>query len=712
MNEKFHNKVSRIIFIIIALAIAAIMFSSVSDYGNSTAEDEYQISQAVQLDRYYRSLGKDTSILESTHPMYSGWFNALTVTMSDVFTKFEIRSVRHGMNVVFGFLGIIFAALLAKRCRNWRTGTFVLLLLGFSPVIFGHAMFNLDDIPVFASFAASLYFTKRLADHFPKPKILDAIFFALSTALCITANPDCSLIVAIALILCIIGLIAQRKHDQIKKATIRYSIFAFCSLAVICGIVVLLIPQGIGAWLDSFSPTSPTRILFQGKLYWTDLLPWYYNVKMLVMTIPAAVFVGMLLALGLCFVKKSNRTEIITLLAISVLAILLFSLKSDTNGIWQHLLFAEIPLYIIAAIGFDMLAESSRSTATQIAGIAIPVLLMIMPAVHIFRSHPYSHIYYNEFTGGVQHAFGRYEIENYGVSNREASQWVIDNGKYGLSGNQLFVATRSELAGKYYFGKYKYEVSIVESRWAERANHLWDYAIFPVTGIEPEILTSPYFPPKNTVDTISIDNVPICLVLQRTDTCDLYGRGYLANNDVPHAIELLETAVRNDSTNESAMINLIDANLRINNKDAMKKWIDRFLAIAPRNDVGNYYNAYYHNITGNNTEAERICKEIIDYNPRFSLAYMFLSTIYIQQKQFDLAESTILATVDYDIYDEQAARQLVRVYNAQQKDIRDAELAYYEYAYKSYDKRGKKELAEKFKKLYEESKANRQNPNN
>ena len=700
MNEKFH----RIIFIIIAIAIAATMFSLVSDYGSSTAEDEYQINNAIQLDRYYKSFGSDTSILENTQPMYSGWFNALTVTLSDVFAKFEIRSVRHATNAIFGFVGILFAALLAKRCRNWRTASFTMLLLGLSPVIFGHSMFNLDDIPVFATFAASLFFVKRLADHFPKPKIVDAVFFALSSALCITANPDCSLIVAIALILCIIGLVAQRKHNEIKKAAIRYPIFAVGSLAVIFGIVILLIPQGIGEWLNSFSPNSPTRILFEGKLVWTDLLPWYYNTKMLVMTIPAAVFVGMLLALGLCFVKKSNRAEIITLVCISAVSILIFSLKSDTNGIWQHLLYAEIPLYIVAAIGFDMLAESSRSTATQIAGIAIPLLLMIMPAVHIFRSHPYSHIYYNEFTGGLNHAFGRYELENYGVSNLEAAQWIIDNGKYNLSGDQLFVAARSEKAGKHYFGKYKYEVSIVETRWAERANHIWDYAIFPVTGIEPEILTSQYFPPKNTVDTISIDNVPICLVLQRTDTCDLYGRGYLANNDVQHAIELLETAVYNDPTNESAMINLIDANLRINNKDAMKKWIDRFLEIAPRDDVGNYYNAYYHNITGNNDEAERISKEIIDYNPRFSLAYMFLSTVYTLQKRYDEAENIVLSLVDYDIYDEQAARQLVRVYNAQQKDISEAELSYYDYASKSYDRRGKKELAEKYKRLYEETK--------
>ncbi len=700
MNEKFH----RIIFIIIAIAIAAVMFSLVGDYGSSIAEDEYQITQSIQLDRYYKSFGSDTSILQSTHPMYSGCFNALTVTLSDVFTNCEIRGVRHATNAVFGFVGILFAALLAKRCRNWRTASFTMLLLGLSPIIFGHSMFNLDDIPVFATFAASLYFAKRLADLFPKPKIVDAVFFALTSSLSIAANPDSSLIVAIALIICTIGLVAQRKHNEIKKAAIRYSIFAVGSLAVIFGIVILLIPQGISEWLGSFSSNAPTRILFEGKLFWTDLLPWYYNTKMLVMTIPAAVFVGMLLALGLCFVKKTNRAEIITFLAISVLAVLLFSLKSDTTGIWQHLLYAEIPLYIVAAIGFDMLVESSRTKATQIAGIAIPLLLMVMPAIHIFRCHPYSHIYYNEFTGGLSHAFGRYELENYGTSNREAAQWVIDNGKYNLSGNQLFVATRSEKAGKHYFGEYKYEVSIVETRWAERANHIWDYAIFPVTGIEPEILTSQYFPPKNTVDTISIDNVPICLVLQRTDTCDLYGRGYLANNDVQHAIELLEMAVYNDPTNESAMINLIDANLRINNKDAMKKWIDRFLEIAPRDDVGNYYNAYYQNITGNNDEAERISKEIIEYNPRFSLAYMFLSMVYTLQKRYDEAESIILSTVDYDIYDEQAARQLVRVYNAQQKDIREAELSYYDYASKSYDRRGKKELAEKYKRLYEETK--------
>lgn len=711
MNEKFHNNISKISFIIVAVIIAASMFCVCLDSGSSTAEDEYLISQGVQLDRYYSTLGKDTAILENTNPMYSGWFNALTVSASKIFTGCEFRNVRHAMNSVMGFIAILFAGLLAKRCRNWRTGIFAMVLLALSPVFFGHSMFNIEDIPVATTFIASLYFLKRLADHFPSPKIYDAILFAVCSSLCITANPECSFIAAVIIILANIGLIFKHKDEKIKNASIWYSAICVGSIAIMFGLTMLLVPAfkpaEICNWFNSNTIDSPDRILFEGKLVWTDLLPWYYNTKMLVLTIPAAIFIGILLSLGLSFVKKTNRTDIIVLLAISIIAIVLNSLKTNTNGMWQHLLYAEIPLFVMAAIGFDQLVEMARTNVTKIACSFLPVIVMAMPLVHIFRSHPYEHIYFNEFIGGTHNAFGNYEIENYGTSNKEAAQWIIDNGKYKLSGDQLFVATRSELAGKHYFGKYKYEVSIVESRWAERSNHIWDYAIFPVSGIEPELLKSSYFPPKNTVETICVDNIPICLVLQRTDTCDLYGRGYLASNDVQHAIELLETAVNKDLTNESAMINLIDANIRLNNKPEMKKWIDRFLEIVPRNDVGNYYNAIYYNSIGQNDEAERICKEIIDYNPRFNMAYLFLSTIYIMEKRYDEAESIVLSLVDYDVYDSEAAHQLVRVYNAQKKDIRDAEISYYEYAYKSYERRGKKELASKYKDLYDTAVKNR-----
>ncbi len=707
MNEKFHNNISRIIFIIAAIAIWTTMHIVRLDSGTTIGEEEYQISQSIQLDRYYMSGGADKSILENGNPQFSGWFNALSARMSEIFIGRNIRDIRHGMNSIMAFIGIVFAGLLAKRCRNWRTGIFTMILLALSPAFFGHAMFNLEDIPVVTTFVSVLYFAKRLADHFPKPKIYDAVFFAISLALCITANPTCSFLIPAMIVLLVIGLLSKRKENGALSATIWYTSIAIISIGLTYAIAILLVPSlmqspgNILGWLKSNELQSPTRILFEGKLYWTDLLPWYYETKMLIITIPAAIFLGVVLSICLGFLKKANRTDIIVLLAITAIAITIHSLGGDNNGVWQHLLYAEVPLFIMAAIGFDILTEMARTNITKSACALLPLIIMLVPAYHIISNHPYEHIYFNEFIGGTHNAMGRYELETYGTSNKEASDWIKDHGKYRLSGNQLFVGTRSELQGKHCFEEYKSEVSIVKIGWAERSNHIWDYAMFPVTGIEPELLTSEYFPPKNTVDTICVDNIPICLVLQRTDTCDLYGRGYLASNDVQHAIELLEDAVNHDLTNESAMVNLIDANMRINNKAEMKKWIDRYLDIVPKNDLGNYFNAVYYNTIGKNDEAERICLEIIDNNPRFNMAYLFLSTIYIQEKRYEDAESTILSLVDYDVYNEDAAKQLVRVYNAQKKDIRDAEISYYEYAYKSYERRHKKTLASKYKLLYE-----------
>ncbi len=713
MNDKFRNNLPKIIFVIVAVAIAISMFCTCLDYGSTIAEDEYRISQGVQLDRYYRSFGDDKSILENTNPQYSGWFNALTVFAADVFSGCEFRNVRQAMNSVMGFLGILFAGFLAKRYRSWRAGSFAMILLGLCPLFLAHSGFNFEDIPVATTFVATLYFIKRLADHFPTPKISDIILFTISSALCISANPECSFIVVMAVVAIVFGMIAKRKSPEIKKAIIRYSVMGISSLVVIFLICILLVPAfmqspfSFSNWVEITEQTSPSRILFQGKLYWTDLLPWYYNVKMIAISIPIVIFIGAILSLGLCFAKKTNRADVLFLLAIVILGIIIFSSKTNTNGIWQHLLYAVIPLFIMATIGFDILVETARTKITKTACTFLPVILMIMPVAHIIRNHPYEHIYFNEFIGGTSKALGKYELENFGICNRQAAQWIIDNGKYKLSGNQLFVGMQSEPVGKHYFGEYKSEVSIVKTNWAERANHIWDYAIFPITGIEPEILTGKFFPPKNTVDTIFVDDIPICLVLQRTDTCDLYGRGFLANNDVLHAIELLESAVNTNLTNESAMINLIDANMRINNKAEMKKWIDRYLEISPRSDIGNYFNALYHNITGETEEAKSICNEIIENNPRYNSAYLLLSTIQITEKNFAEAENTVLSLVDFDVYNEDAARQLVRVYNAQKKDIRDAEISYYNYAYKSYENRGKKDLAKKYKQLYDNAVAER-----
>lgn len=676
-----------------------------SDFGTTNAEIEYQTVQAVQLDRYYSSFASDTTILASEFPQYSGWFNALTARCSNIFIGIDFISLRHVFNALLAVIGIIFAGLLAKRCAGLSAGIFTVVLLGLSPIFFANVAFNLQDIPTASCFIASIFFLKRLADYFPKPKIIDAVLFTIFTALSLSAMPETAIILPLSLVAIAFLLIVKRNDKPVKSASIRYSIFFIAAIFFIGFLVHLLVPAlwqspfNFGKWFATTSTPIFSRILFEGNLYWTDLLPWYYNAKMLLITIPIALIIGILLGIGICFWKKICRSEITFLVIISILSIVIFSLRNDTNGMWQHLLFAIFPLYVVAGTGFAMLVKLANKKSLKLACNILPIIIMLMPAVHIIRNHPFEHIYFNEFVGGTSSAYGKYELENLGLSNKQASKWIIDNGKYQLSGNQLFIANTSEQVGKYYFNEYKTEVSVVKTNYAERSNHIWDYAIFPLTGIEPELLKNEFFPPKNAVETIKVDDIPICLILQRLDTCDLYGRGYLAGNDLMKAVGLLETSVANDNTNESAIMNLIVASMQLNDKPAMKNWIDKYLALSPKSDVGNYFLALHSNITGDKEKAMSICEQVIERNPRFIEAYLLLSTMNIQVGNFAEAEQVVLSLVDYDVYTEEAARQLARVYNAQKRDIREAEQAYYNYAYKSYKKRGKNELARKYEKL-------------
>ena len=49
------------------------------------------------------------------------------------------------------------------------------------------------------------------------------------------------------------------------------------------------------------------RQIFEGKSLWSDLLPWYYTPKFILMTIPIAVILGMVLFFIFCWRKKEDR---------------------------------------------------------------------------------------------------------------------------------------------------------------------------------------------------------------------------------------------------------------------------------------------------------------------------------------------------------------------------------------------------------------------
>jgi len=335
----------------------------------------------------------------------------------------------------------------------------------------------------------------------------------------------------------------------------------------------------------------------------------------------------------------------------------------------------------------------------NVAAFAVLLLLLWHPIRHIIKNHPYQYVYFNELAGGISKAYGNYEMDYYYHSTREASEWVIANAKKSEleTGKKIKVATWHAGSVNYFFRKDTADFQITFSRWYERGNNDWDYAIFTITGMMPEEIKSPLFPPKNTVYQINVSEKPICLVLKRETKDDLVGFKLKNEKEFAAAIAHLSRAREIDPTNISITMNLLESYFNVGKVDTVKLMLEQLLAYVPKYEPANYILAHYYSYKGQRDKALKVLKTIIEHNVQFKAAYHLAFQLYVQQNDFKNAEKLMVALMSINQIDEKGFEQLISVYKAQGLDERGA----YKKAYRKYaealEKSGKKDDAKRYR---------------
>ena len=337
----------------------------------------------------------------------------------------------------------------------------------------------------------------------------------------------------------------------------------------------------------------------------------------------------------------------------------------------------------------------------NITAIVVILLLLWHPILHIFKNHPYEYVYFNELAGGIHKAYGNYEMDYYYHSTRAASEWIIAHAeKSGMeTGSKIKVASWHMPSVEYFLRKDTSNFQVVFSRWYERGNNDWDYAIFPITGIMPEQIKSEHFPPKNTIHTISVNDKPICIVLKRDDKSDLLGFQYKSKNIADSALYFLSKALEHDPYNESAMMNLIELYFQIGQIENAKIWIDKAQAFLPKHETSNYFLAHYYLAKKEHDQAIQICNKIIEDNFKFRSAYHLACNASLQKNDIKGAEKILVSMINSDILDDQGVKQLIQIYKAEGLTEAMAYKKLYRVMSKSYEKRGKKKEAKEYADL-------------
>jgi len=137
-------------------------------------------------------------------------------------------------------------------------------------------------------------------------------------------------------------------------------------------------------------------------------------------------------------------------------------LHSTLYDNFRQILFILPPVFWLAGAAF----EKIKNTKWQIALIA---LCLIPGIVGIIRLHPYEYIYYNSFIGGVDGAQGRFELDYWGTSYREAAEYV---NKIAPANAVIWVEGPSHLFDLYA----RKDLKIYSDHELERADH-YDYVI-------------------------------------------------------------------------------------------------------------------------------------------------------------------------------------------------------------------------------------------
>jgi len=337
--------------------------------------------------------------------------------------------VRHAVNAVFGWTGVVFAFLMALRLFGTRAAWLAALLLASMPRYIAESMNNTKDLPFAVLMLAGLYYILTIKPEYPYVSWSHALKLAVTIALAIDVR-SMGLVLfgyaGIGLAIAVIGS-GERSTARLLATSGRFALIVLVGL--LGGALFwpwaqespLVRPIQAFFLASSFSWGNPS--LFAGQDLAASELPWYYLPTWLGMTLPPVVIAGACLSVARFWSVKASRVQLAAIWAFVLVPAIYAVVRGLTlyDGI-RHLFFIVPPIAVLAAVGWD-LALSIRPMQIAWAAAAVLVLGIAEPFAFQVRNHPNQTVYFSPVMGGPRAAFGRYEMDYWGNCVLEAVRW-------------------------------------------------------------------------------------------------------------------------------------------------------------------------------------------------------------------------------------------------------------------------------------------------
>lgn len=460
---------------------------------------------------------------------FGGFFDLVVNIFHSPFTNWNTYDFRHLINSIFGLLIMIFIGLTTKELTNWKIAILALLMAALSPRLFGHSFANPKDIPFATLFIMGIHQIVVLLKNLPKFKFLNLIFLTIIIGISIAIRVSGLLVIGFIWISVFAWylneIITKKKFDLLLTIKLLISILIVSTLGYLNTLIFW--PFAAKDWLgpikvlievSNFNVFNSYEI-FKGNWYNAWEIPISYIPTWIWISVPLFINVGIIIS-GIVYLKKFRgniNLLIYSLLLFFTLFPILYIIAKGSNiynGI-RHLLFVFPTIIIISAISWNQLLVGLRKSSFYYASITILILTMVQPFVWSIKAHPYEAMYFSPVTGGNLAIMKNYETDYWGISTKEAVEWIAKNTeqerKDKVVGIKMYYGDREKVEN--YSKGYANLVFVPGNNEAG-----WDYEIVYLASAKFNKSIRFNWPPVNTVYEVKANGLPLAAIVKNKYT--------------------------------------------------------------------------------------------------------------------------------------------------------------------------------------------------
>ena len=625
-------------------AFLLILMLLLSKNAGISCDEVLHYNHSVSVYNYFASHGQDQSALNTpvTNLKYYGQsYDDIVTILIKWFNIENIYAFRHLMSSIAGWLAIVITALFAIWLSDYRTGILVLILFAVSPTFIGHTQNNLKDIPFALTYISGVFFTLRFLVSDRQNSYRDLILLIVSIAFSISIRAGGILLLCyLFFFLAVIYTFKYFKENKIDPSEIRKKFFLLCGVTLISWFLsILLWPYALQGPVKNVIESyrvmahfpSTFRQIFEGKVEWSDFMPWYYLPKSMLITMPLAVLAGLFLFIIYSFKKINQKKRMLFGCLIFTVAFPVFFVvyeKSNLYSSWRQFLFIYPAIILLAATGYVRFYDYVRSRYLKWIMAAGVLLLSIHPLKFMFNNPQYFYLYYNQMVGGLKGAYSNYETDYYYVSQTAASGWLIDYLKNKNLTKKIKVMATYPVDWQF---RSQTEIVTFYSRYEERSLSDWDYAIVTNRYISPLQLRKKIWPPENSIHIIYAENIPVCAILERKTKDDFKGYTSLNEGKYKEAIDHFSKALKIDDRDEMIFYNFAAALYNDGQKDKADSLLKRGLEVNPDFETILMYMGNIARSGNRNDEAISCYEKVINADRKYFEAYVSLGELLIDK---------------------------------------------------------------------------------